>query len=269
MLDNVELNAPPPALSEDVVAVYERDGFVRLKDVFSGALLQRYGNEITAEVSRRNSQTLPLAQRDTYHKAFLQVTNLWRTNDRVKEFVFGRRLAALAAALLRVEKVRLYHDQALLKEPGGGMTPWHADQYYWPLDSDKTVTAWIPLQETPLDMGPIAFAAGSHRMTAGRNQRIGDEGDRIIRAALESAKLREDLAPFELGEISFHSGWTFHHTGANRTPQPRGAMTIIYMADGIRLAPSTRPEHEADREAFMPGVTPGEVVDSELNPILN
>jgi ectoine hydroxylase-related dioxygenase (phytanoyl-CoA dioxygenase family) len=269
LLENIELHAPPAPLSDDVIGVYERDGFVRLKEVFSPGLLQRYGHEITAEVARRNSQTRPLEERDTYHKAFLQVTNLWRTNEVVKAFVFGKRLATIAADLLRVNRVRLYHDQALLKEPGGGMTPWHADQYYWPLDSDKTITAWIPLQETPLAMGPLAFAAGSHRMTTGRDLKIGDDGDRMIRAALESAKLREDVHPFELGEVSFHSGWTFHHTAPNRTPVPRGAMTIIYMADGIRLTPAIRPEHEADRAAFMPGVEPGEVVDSELNPVLN
>ena len=48
----------------------------------------------------------------------------------------------------QVEGVRLYHDQALNKEPGGGYTPWHCDAYYWPVLSDKIVTAWVPLQVT-------------------------------------------------------------------------------------------------------------------------
>lgn len=47
---------------------------------------------------------------------------------------------------LQVEGVRLYADQALYKEPHGGYTPWHCDAFYWPLASDKAVTAWIPLQ---------------------------------------------------------------------------------------------------------------------------
>jgi len=29
-----------------------------------------------------------------------------------------------------VQGVRLYHDQALIKEPGGKPTPWHQDYYY-------------------------------------------------------------------------------------------------------------------------------------------
>ena len=39
------------------------------------------------------------------------------------------------------KSVRLYHDQALFKEAGGGITPWHQDQHYWPLDTDRTITS--------------------------------------------------------------------------------------------------------------------------------
>ena len=63
--------------------------------------------------------------------------------------MFSRRLAGVAAKLLGVYAVRLYHDQALYKEPGGGIIPWHADQYYWPLSSDRCVTIWLPLDGPP------------------------------------------------------------------------------------------------------------------------
>lgn len=58
--------------------------------------------------------------------------NLCEHSQVVCEFVTGKRLARIAAELLEVEGVRLYHDQSLYKEPGGGITPAHADQYYWP-----------------------------------------------------------------------------------------------------------------------------------------
>lgn len=248
---------------------YERDGFVKIKNVFEADTLAYYREHLSNEVVRRNTNTAPLNERDTYKKAFLQITNLWRTNDVANEFVFGKRLASMAAQLMGVERVRLYHDQALYKEPGGGITPWHADQFYWPLSSDKTITAWVPLQETPLEMGPLAFAAGSHRMTFGRDLEIGDESERSLRKALESGRFREVNEPFELGEVSFHSGWTFHHTGANSSSRARAVMTVIYMADGIRLVEPRRKQHYLDWEAFMPGVQPGEVVDSPLNPVLN
>jgi ectoine hydroxylase-related dioxygenase (phytanoyl-CoA dioxygenase family) len=259
----------PLRLDPSYREAYERDGFVKVKRVFNPAALAYYGEHISSEVVRRNTNLEPMEERDTYHKAFLQITNLWCTNEIAHEFVFGKRLASMAAQLLGVERVRLYHDQALYKEPGGGITPWHADQFYWPLSSDKTVTAWVPLQATPLEMGPLAFAAGSHRMTFGRDLEISDESERSLRKALESGRFREVNEPYELGEVSFHSGWTFHHTGANRSDRPRAVMTVIYMADGIRLSEPSRRQHYLDWEAFMPGVKPGEVVDSPLNPVLN
>jgi ectoine hydroxylase-related dioxygenase (phytanoyl-CoA dioxygenase family) len=252
-----------------IIDAYERDGFVKIKGVFSADELAYYREHISSEVVRRNAITAPLEERDTYHKAFLQITNLWRTSEVARRFVFEKRLADLAAMLMRVERVRLYHDQALYKEPGGGITPWHADQFYWPLSSEKTITAWVPLQATPLEMGPLAFAAGSHQMDFGRDLEISDESERSLRAALQSGRFREVNEPFELGEVSFHSGWTFHHTGANTSKQARAVMTVIYMADGIRLIEPERKQHVADWEAFMPGVRPGEVVDSPLNPVLN
>ncbi len=262
-----EIDAPL-VLDREYRDRYERDGFVKVKNVFTADVLGHYREHISSEVLARKAATAPLSERDTYHKAFLQVTNLWRADEIVREFVFGKRLAGIAAQLLDVPHVRLYHDQALYKEPGGGITPWHADQFYWPLDGDKTITAWVPLQATPLDMGPLAFAAGSQRMTFGRDLEISDESEWNLKEALETGRFNEHNEPVELGEVSFHSGWTFHHTGANRSDRPRAVMTIIYMADGIRLTEPARKQHYADWEAFMPGVQPGNVVDSPLNPVL-
>lgn len=64
--------------------------------------------------------------------------------------------------MLGVEKVRLYHDQALVKFPKAGKTPWHQDYFYWPIDSPKTITMWLPLHDCPRNRGTMQFASGSH-----------------------------------------------------------------------------------------------------------
>jgi hypothetical protein len=87
----------------------------------------------------------PLEERNTYAKAFLQGLNLWVQDDGVRRFVLLRRFAKVAANLLGVDGVRLYHDQSLLKEPRGRPTPWHQDQHYWPLATRNTITMWMPL----------------------------------------------------------------------------------------------------------------------------
>ncbi len=104
----------------------------------------------------------------------------------INEFVRGKRLARLATELLQVSGVRLYHDQALYKEAGGGYTPWHVDQYYWPLNTEKSVTAWIPLHAVPLENGPLSFSVGSQRIKIGRDLEISDESEKAGRRTTQA-----------------------------------------------------------------------------------
>lgn len=263
----IDIDRPYP-LSQRQTAQFERDGFIKLKNVFAGPELEHFGEEITRLTFALNTQTLPLEQRSTYDRAFLQVMNLWEHSDVVRAFVFGRRLAALAAALLKVRGVRLYHDQALYKEPHGGFTPTHADQSYWPLASDRAITAWVPLQAVPQSMGPLAFYAGSHRMPYGQDLAISDESERVIREHMQRHEVALVDEPFDLGEVSFHLGWTFHRAGANRSDRPRAVMTVIYIDRDMRLKAPGNPMQEADRARWCPGSQVGEVIASAKNPIL-
>ena len=263
----VELDEPFP-LSAAAIDHFRSEGYVKLKQVFSPELLKFYGEAITRQVIRLNTLTKPMSERSTYERAFLQVMNLWTKDDTCRQFSFGKRLARVAAELMGVKGVRLYHDQALYKEAGGGFTPWHADQYYWPLSNDNTCTAWIPLQATPLEMGPLAFAARSHRFEGGRDLEISDESEARIREMLQAQNFTYVEEPYKLGEVSVHSGWTFHRAGGNSKPQARAVMTIIYMEDGIRLIKPRNNHHQQDWEAWLPGCKIGEIADSKLNPVL-
>ncbi|HEY9131238.1 MAG TPA: phytanoyl-CoA dioxygenase family protein [Dyella sp.] len=263
----IDLDRPYPLTSQQIDA-FRRDGFIRLKDVFNAAELAHYGAEITRLTIALNTQTLPLEQRSTYDRAFLQIMNLWENSEHVRQFVFGRRLAALAAALLQVDGVRLYHDQSLYKEPGGGITPAHADQYYWPVDSDRTVTAWVPLQAVPADMGPLAFFAGSQHVEFGRELEISDESEREITANMERHGFRIVDEPFALGEVSFHLGWTFHRAGANRSTAPRSVMTVIYMDRDMVLKEPVNAMQRSDWERWCPGAAVGAIIDTPMNPVL-
>jgi ectoine hydroxylase-related dioxygenase (phytanoyl-CoA dioxygenase family) len=219
-------------------------------------------------VEAMTTETVPMEQRDTYSKAFLQVMNLWTYSDDVKEFTFGKRLASIAAQLMEVDGVRMYHDQALFKEPGGGFTPWHADQYYWPLETDKTVTAWVPLQATPLEMGPLQFSAKSHLLQEGRQLKISDDSEQVISQKLTLNNFEMVVEGFELGEVSFHSGWLFHRAGANTTNNMRQVMTVIYMDKNMKLMQPKNDNQQADWDTWCPGAEIGKVIESPLNPVL-
>jgi ectoine hydroxylase-related dioxygenase (phytanoyl-CoA dioxygenase family) len=258
----------PYAIGPDQIGDFRRNGFVRLKQVFSAEELQHYGAEITRLTLDLNKQTRPLEERSTYGKAFLQITNLWEQGGLAREFIFGKRLAGIAAALLEVEGVRLYHDQSLMKEPGGGFTPAHADQFYWPLASDRSITAWVPLQAVPAEMGPVGFYSGSHKFEFGRDLAISDESERLVTEQMEAQGFPLVNDPFELGEVSFHSGWTFHRAGPNLTDRPRSVMTIIYMDKDMRLKAPNNRNQQIDWDVWCPGATIGEIIDTPKNPVL-
>ena len=52
------------------------------------------------------------------------------------------------------------------------------------------------------------------------------------------------------------------------TDKPRRVMTVIYLDQDARLTTPKHKNHEADREAWMPGVAIGATVNSPLNPML-
>jgi len=268
------LAVPAPGLTEayplreDAIDQFRRDGFIHLHRVVAPETLRRYADEITIKVLELNTMDLPLSQRSTYDKAFLQVANIWRQSNIVKELVFSRRLARIATELLGSNGVRLYHDQALYKEPGGGITPWHVDQYYWPLASPATVTAWIPLQDTPVEMGPLSFASGSHRFPFLRDLSISDASEQVIQEAMDRERYPYVERPFELGDVSFHNGYTFHRAPPNRSRQARQVMTIIYMDRDIKVSEPTNDQQRGDLETWLPGTRIGATPDGPLNPVL-
>ena len=258
----------PYDLSNEQIQYYRTNGFVKLKNVLATEVVDCMRTTISAEVQRLNTQHVPLEERDTYSKAFLQIMNIWTQSESVKDIVFSKRLAKIATDLMGVKGVRMYHDQALYKEAGGGFTPWHADQYYWPLSNDNTVTVWIPLQKTPLEMGPLEFSAKSFMLQDGRTLKISDDSENIIEKKLRLSDFEQVIEPFDLGEVSFHSGWVFHRAGANKTDTMREVMTIIYMDKNMRLKQPSNENQQADWDTWCPNALVGEVINSPINPVL-
>lgn len=257
---------PDFPLTSNQIAFYQENGFVKLNQVLAPETLQHYREEISVKVEELNTQSLPIEKRSTYDKAFLQIWNLWTRSDAIRQFVFSRRLARIATELMGCRGVRIYHDQALYKEPGGGITPWHADQYYWPVSNDNMVTAWIPLQDTSLEMGPLIFSPRSHRFQIGRDLEISDKSEMTIKEALSHHGVEEK--PFQLGDVSFHSGWTFHRAGANTTDKAREVMTVIYMDVDMRLSKPKNKNQITDMERWCPGIEVGDIIASPLNPVI-
>src|SRR5476651_2189388 len=198
-------------LPEENILEFREKGHTLIQNILSKEETAAYRLVIVDAAARYNTEKRKLKDRDTYGKAFLQIMNLWQVDADVKQFVFAKRMAKIAADLMGVENVRLYHDQALFKEVGGGPTPWHQDQYYWPIDTNNTVTMWMPLVDIDVDMGMLTFASNSYTNGAVFNFEISDESESAYENYVKDHKFPISRAKtMKAGDATWHRGFTMH-----------------------------------------------------------
>jgi ectoine hydroxylase-related dioxygenase (phytanoyl-CoA dioxygenase family) len=259
----------PHVLDDETIAAFAAKGHAVVRGLCSPDDLNAFAPAISRAAAENTYEKRPLHERDTYGRAFLQMFNLWRVDPVVRAFVFAERFARVAAELLQVDGVRLYHDQALFKEPGGGITPWHQDQTYWPLDTDRTVTMWMPLADVPAEIGTMTFANATHLSGHLGASGISDETQVGFDAMIaDEGIVTETHGPLRAGDATFHTGWTLHSAPANPTANMRPVMTVIYFAAGVTVAPPTSPMQELDLRVWLQPCKPGDVAAGDFNPQL-
>lgn len=248
-------------------AELERDGHVTVRGLLAPQEVAHLREIVNAALPTAFKVELPPGN-ETYQAAFDQYMNLWQSDPAVREITLHPELARTAAALLGVDAVRVYHDQALYKVAGGGHTPWHQDQWYWPLDTDRTITMWLPLHDVDPEMGDLEFAVGTHGGPIG-DAAISDEADAFYgRYLVEAGAPRKSTGPMHAGDASFHLGWTLHRANPNRTDHDREVMTVIWFADGARVIEPTNQGQRLDRLVWLRNIEPGELAASDLNPLV-
>jgi ectoine hydroxylase-related dioxygenase (phytanoyl-CoA dioxygenase family) len=256
-------------ITESMHREYQQRGYVLLRDVCTPRELAPYAEAIRDTAIAQSQHYLPLEQRDTYGKAFLQIVNLWKMDPVVAQFVAAKRFGQIAADLMGVRGVRLYHDQALFKEAGGGPTPWHQDQFYWPLDGVKTVTMWMPLVHVTADMMAMKFVPGTHAGGPISMTAISDASDKFFNDYIHGRGMTmhqiQEMSP---GDATFHDGWTLHGAPGNATDRMREVMTIIFFEDGARVSEPDSDFRRNDQAAFFPGTQPGDLAATEMNPLV-
>ena len=256
-------------IPREQIEEFRENGHTITRGLLSQGEIAAYHSIIKKSALKYNTEERKIEDRDTYGKAFLQIMNLWRKDENVKKIVMSKRLAKVASDLLGVENVRVYHDQALFKEPGGGPTPWHQDQYYWPIATDKTITMWLPLVDIDVDMGMLTFASGSQKKGSVFNYEISDESESEFDQYVHENNFEISRAKtMKAGDASWHTGFTIHNAPANRSNKMREVFTIIYIAANARIAPPKNKWQENDLKTWLMNKEPGSFADSELNTLV-
>jgi hypothetical protein len=255
----------PYGLTEDQCLTFRRDGFIKLPGVLSPGAVARLRQELLRLLCKTFDVSLDGGSNDR----FLSLEMMWLENALIRSYVLSPRIGKISADLLGVERVRLYHDNALSKEPGCGRTPWHYDDHHFPLATNDVVTAWIPAQPIPVAMGPLAFAKPLRVFELVKDiefNKFDTSYDKQVAEAFEANDVAVEDGPFAVGEVSFHHNLSFHTAAGNRTTQSRIVLASTFYADGARVLEQPTMV-SGDWQKFIPGVGPGDIAASELNPV--
>ena len=261
-----ELNGESP-VSESEINNFWNDGFVVLRNVLNEKEIKIYGEIIrNASMEKYQAKNMELS----FEGGLLQTLNLRMDSKDVAEFSHSKRLASIAAKLLKVEKIRIYFDQALFKAGGCKETFWHQDQYFWPLATNLVIGLWMPLVNCNKEMGAMRFAKGSHVFGDLYGPGLSSESQKYFDEIIHRKKLEVfQVEEMNAGDATFHFGWTVHGAPENSTQKMREAIIISYFEDGTRLSELDNPSRKIDAEFYLGGKQFNELADSSLNIIVN
>lgn len=220
------MNSP---VTEEQIAAYRRDGFVRIPNIIDKDDAARYAKAALAARDRlRDRPGDPI---------FTHVMQLWQHDETLRELTLSPVLAAAATALAGIP-LRLYHDHLLIKEPhNGAATEFHQDQPYWPHTNCRhALSAWIALVDVPVTRGCMTFIPGSHHLDGLHHQDLRDT-ENLMRAAPQLLWEPRVTIPLRAGDCTFHHALTAHTAAPNNTDEPRIAHVIIYMDADTCYAP--------------------------------
>lgn len=233
-------------ITADQVERFHRDGFLsvpRLADADEVARLRAAYDRIFAERAGRaegNQFDLAGADGEGEEAKLPQILDPAKYAPELAEGAYLERANAIAQALLGPgASVGVAH--AILKPARhGAPTPWHQDEAYWDPNLDyQSISIWVPLQDTSVEMGCMQFIPGSHIGEVREHQPIG--GDIRVHG-LECLSVDDSEAvpcPLGAGGCTIHLGRTLHYAGPNQTDTPRRALILM---GGLPATPRTEPE---------------------------
>jgi phytanoyl-CoA hydroxylase len=264
-------------LKEQQIQFYQSNGFVVIEDFLSGQELEQWRSAVMNAVEERAGQKMPGRNVKTgeddginvdaeyFGKVFDQLLNLWQTNEGAKKIMKDERIGKMAATLASVDRIRIWHDQALFKRPWANPTAWHLDTPFWSFSDKRAISVWVALDDATLENGCLYFIPGSHNETKFDKVSIGKNMDSIFETYPRLMRSKSVAAPMKAGSCSFHNGLTVHGAGANMTSGWRRAMACAYMPDGNTYngEPNILPEE------YLRTLNVGDPLDNEAqNPLI-
>ncbi len=147
------------SVNREIVSAFRTDGVVLVNGLF-----RDWVDVIRAGIESNMKNPGPYAAENLKQGQAGRFFDDYCNWTRIKEFedvVRNSEAGPVAADLMGSEKVQVFHDHVLVKEPGTAVeTPWHQDAPYYFVEGEQTVSFWCPVD--PVSEASLRFVAGSH-----------------------------------------------------------------------------------------------------------
>jgi ectoine hydroxylase-related dioxygenase (phytanoyl-CoA dioxygenase family) len=215
---------------------YQHNGFVAIEGFLDDQELAEWravtDDAVRQRLIERNGMTNQDDPDRFYSQVFVQCVRLADTHEGMARLMLDERLGEAAGTLAGVDGIRIWHDQALIKQPYGNPTAWHLDNPYWSFSSRDAISIWVALDRATLANGCLWYLPGTHKVATWNNSGIGENMRDLFKVYPEWQTMQAVPVPVAAGSAVFHNGLVAHGAGANMTPRARPAMTCAYMPDG-------------------------------------
>ncbi len=240
-------------LAPSQIEAFQADGAIVLRGLLDRAHVELLAAGIEANLAHPSPRAKVASSQDD-PGWFIEDFCCWQENERYRRVIFESALGPVAGALMRSDRVRLYHDHMLTKEPGTrAPTPWHQDQPYYNISGMQNCSFWIPVDPVARE-STLQFVAGSHR------------GPWLMPRSFRDAQARwfpegslSDLPDIEADRAAYRIlGWalkpgdavcfhmlTLHASAGVSVGHRRRVFSVRVLGDDIRHAPrpwATSPE---------------------------
>ncbi|CDO35907.1 phytanoyl-CoA dioxygenase family protein [Novosphingobium sp. KN65.2] len=165
----------------------------------------------------------------------------------------GRNFARLFG---RESSIRKMRDSLLLKHPAGGVmaepTRYHQDTLQNFFSEANTLNIWLALDEVRPEQGALRFYSRSHKL-GNLGNLLNPEIWEGWASCLEEHCTLTDPIHLLPGDVTVHSHFTIHGTGANSSPHPRWSWGALYLPGDARYTGAQSPFTDGlGLEAFGP-----------------
>jgi ectoine hydroxylase-related dioxygenase (phytanoyl-CoA dioxygenase family) len=251
------------SVTPEQVAAFQADGVVCLRGALDPLVVSAMAEPVERALTGPETADLGSLTGRNDQPAFVAGVDHWRTDPDFDRFARRSRLPELAAALLASDRVWLYEDSVLVKEPGSPFrTEFHTDAGYFHVAGDLACTFWVPLDPAGPETGAVQYVRGSHRWAEDFRPNLfsipdpipGTEGS-VVPDILGDPRTAELLIGFEVepGDVVVHHYRTVHGAPANGSAtRRRRAISVRYCGDDIRyrIRPGVpkKPHHAAVRD---------------------